>query len=151
MATVAAIMDALAAQIANEIGGDGTANPVISHLQVDGRMVFNPTPPAIDVYPADPFQDALAFGKGNNELFLTVRARVTTADHEAGQDLLLSMMDPEATTSVAQAILSDRTLGNTVERVNVSAGPTAFGVFPAPAGETGENLLGCTWTVRVIP
>jgi hypothetical protein len=148
MATVAAIMDALATQIEDEIGGDGTANPVISRLQVDGRMVFNPTPPAIDVYPADPFQDALAFGKGNNELFLTVRARVTTADHEAGQDLLLSMMDPEATTSVAQAILSDRTLGNTVERVNVSAGPTAFGVFPVPAG---ENLLGCTWTVRVIP
>src|SRR3546814_3698385 len=38
MATVAAIMDALAAQIEEEIeeeiGGDGTANPVISRLQV---------------------------------------------------------------------------------------------------------------------
>jgi hypothetical protein len=151
VATVAAIMDALASQIDNEIGSQGTADPLIADLQVDGRMVFNPTPPAIDIYPADPFQDALAFGKGNNELFLTVRARVTTADHEAGQDLLLSLMDPEALTSVAQAVLADRTLGNTVERVNVSAGPTAYGVFPVLPGQTGEALLGCTWTVRVIP
>ena len=151
MATLAAIMDALATQIDNEIGSRGTADALIENLQVESRLVFNPTPPVVDIYPADPFQDALAFGKGNNELFLTVRARVTTADHEAGQDLLLQMMDPEADTSMAQAILADRDLGGTVERLNISAGPTSFGVFPAAPGTTGENLLGCTWTVRVIP
>jgi hypothetical protein len=147
VASLTEIMDALASQIDSRLVG--TADPLIEGLQVDGRMVFNPTPPSVDVYPADPFQEGLAFGKGNNEVFLTVRARVSTAEHEGGQDLLLSMMDPEATTSMAQAILFDRTLGAKVERVNVT-GPSAFGVFP-DAGGSGSALLGCTWTVRVFP
>ena len=142
-------MDALAAQLQSQLCSSGTADPLIEQLQVDGRLVFNPTPPAIDIYPSDPFQEGLTFGTGNNELFFTVRARVSTAEHEGGQDLLLSMMDPEATTSVLQAIVSNRTLSNTVERVAGVEGPSAFGVF-SDAGGTG-NLLGCTWRVRVIP
>jgi hypothetical protein len=142
VATVAAIQDALATQIQTQLG---TAVP---ELQVDGRLIPSPSPPAIDVYPSDPFQEPLAMGKGNNVVYLTVRARVGTSDNEGGQDLLLSMMDPQAATSVAQAIMSSRTLSGTVGRVNVTAGPSAFGVF-TDAGGTG-NLLGCTWTVQVI-
>lgn len=138
-------MDALADQIEDELCG--TANPVIPDLQVDGRLIPSPTPPAIDVYPADPFQEALGFGPGNNLIFLTVRARVTTADNEAGQDLLLSMMDPMAATSVTQAILSDKTLGSTVGSTAVIAGPSAYGVFEDTGGD--GKLLGCTWTVQV--
>lgn len=137
-------MDALASQIKTQL------DPHISNLQVDGRMMFNPTPPAIDIYPGDPFQDAIAFGKGNNEIFLTVRARAHTADHEAGQDLLLAMMDPEADESVAQAILSDRTVGGQIERLNIAEGPSGYGVFPDPSNTEG-TLLGCLWRVRVIP
>jgi hypothetical protein len=146
MATVAAIMDALASQIYDELCG--TANMPIPDLQVDGRMVPSPSPPAVDIYPADPFQEPLAMGPGNNVLYLTVRARVTTADSESGQDLLLSMMDPEASTSMAQAILSDKTLGGAVGKVHINEGPSAFGVFQDTGGD--GNLLGCTWTVRVI-
>jgi len=142
-------MDALAAQIDNEIGARGTADALIENLQVDGRLIMNPTPPSIDVYPADPFQEGIAFGKGNNDMNFTVRARVSTADHEAGQDLLLQMMDPESDQSVAQAILADRTLGGQVERVNIAEGPSAYGIFPDPGGD--GSLLGCTWTVRVFP
>lgn len=137
-------MDALASQIQTRL------DPHIANLQVDGRMMFNPTPPAIDIYPGDPFQDAIAFGKGNNEFFLTVRARVHTADHEAGQDLLLAMMDPEANQSVAQAILFDRDLGDVIERLNIAEGPSGYGVFPDP-NSTDGSLLGCLWRVRVIP
>ena len=148
MATLAAIMDALAAQVNIAIGEGGTATPAIENLQVESRMVFNPSPPCIDIYPADPSQEGIGFGKSSNSVTLTVRARVTTADHEAGQDLLLSMMDPAATTSLSKAIVDDRTLGNTVGNLVVT-GPSGFGVFPVPAGMTGESLLGCTWQVLI--
>jgi len=147
VATVAQIMDALAAQIETAIGG--TASPDVPFLQVEPRLVPNPTPPAVDIYPGDPFQDAAGFGRGNNDMWLTVRVRVSPVESEGGQDLLLSMMDPEAATSMAQAILGNRTLGGVVERVATVEGPTAYGVFPDPGG--GGNLLGCTWRVRIVP
>jgi hypothetical protein len=140
-------MDALAAQIQDELCG--TANPVIPDLQVDGRMIPNPTPPAIDVYPGDPFAEAIGFGRGNKELYFTVRARVSTADSEGGQDLLLSMMDTQATTSVEQAILAAPTLGG-VANVRDIEGPTGYGLFPDSSPEA-RQFLGCTWRVRVIP
>lgn len=142
-------MDALASQLNTHLAGGGTADPVIENLQVDGRLMFNPTPPAIDIYPADPFQQQLAMGKGNKEMFFLVRARVSTADHEGGQDLLLSMMDPDSSTSVAKTLERDRTLGSVVEHLVVD-GPSGFGVFPEPIPNTGA-LLGCTWTVEVYP
>ena len=134
-------MDALAAQIEDELGS------LIENLQVDGRLIPSPTPPSIDIYPGDPFQELLTFGL-HNELFFTVRARVHTSDNEAGQELLLSMMDPSAATSVAQAIHSDRTLGSTVSQATITEGPSAFGVFTDAGGE--GSLLGCTWRVRVM-
>ena len=136
-------MDALASQINTRL------SPQITDLQVDGRFIPNPTPPAIDVYPADPFQQPLGMRKGNNLIYLLVRARVGALDNEGGQDLLLSMMDPEASTSVAQAVMYDRDLGGVVSSVNVSEGPSAFGVFVAAGGQ--GNLLGCTWTGQIIP
>ena len=142
MSTLAQIMDALAGQLETELG------PLIENLQVDGRLIPSPSPPAIDIYPGDPFQETITFTE-YNELFFTVRARVLTADNEAGQDLLLSMMDPAAATSVAAAVHSDKSLGNTVSRATVSEGPSAFGIF-TDAGGNG-NLLGCTWRVRVMP
>ena len=147
MATVAAIMDALATQLQTRLCG--TANPVIPNLQVDGRLIPSPTPPSIDIYPGDPFQEPLTFGRGNNILFLTVRARVTTVDNEGGQDLLLSMMDPVSSASVAQAVTYDRTLGSTVGKVSVIEGPSSYGVFQDSGGQ--GSLLGCTWRVQVIP
>lgn len=149
MSTVAQIMDALATQIDDYYSGGtvGTVTPVIDNLQVDGRLIPSPTPPAIDIYPADPFQEPAAYGIVS-ELFFTVRARVSTADNEAGQDLLLSLMDPDASTSLAQVVLDDRTLGGTVERVGGVDGPSSFGLFGDPSGS--GNLLGCTWRVRVF-
>lgn len=147
MATVAQIMDALATQIQTTLSG--TVSPVIENLQVDGRLVPSPTPPAIDIYPSDPFQDALTFGKGHNMFFITVRARVSTADNEGGQELLLSMMDPEASTSMLKAILSSKTLGGVVSNISIVDGPSAYGVFRDAGGQ--GSLLGCTWGTRVIP
>ena len=137
-------MDALASQIQTEL------DPVISELQVDGRLVMNPTPPCIDIYPGEPFQEAFTMGHGNNSFFFSVRGRVHTADHEAGQDLLLSMMDPAEPESVLQAIVSDTTLGGLVDDLAVVEGPSSFGYFNDP-GSTENRLLGCIWRVQVLP
>lgn len=146
MTALDAIMQAMADQISTTLSG--TASPLIPELQVTGLFNIDPTPPSIDVYPADPSQSGLAFGRQNNEYSFTVRARVTTADHEAGQTLLLSMMDPASTTSVARALKANKTLTNKVSALSVD-GPSGFGIFNDRSGE--GSYLGCTWTVRVMP
>jgi hypothetical protein len=142
--TLVEIMEALADQIRENLAG--TADPAIDGLQVEPLLLINPSPPSIDIYPADPFQESIAFGRANNNMRFVVRARTGTADNRGAQDLLLSMMDPRSTTSVALAILEDRTLGGDVEHVHVE-GPSSYGVF----AEEGGSLLGCTWTAVVTP
>lgn len=135
-------MDALADQLQTEL------DPAVETLQVTPRMTFNPTPPTIDIYPSDPFQEQVAFGLRQVEVFFDVRARVSTAEHEGGQDLLLSMMDPAAASSVAAAISADRTLGGTVQDAQPGP-PSNFGAYIDP-GPNSAALLGCTWRTRVI-
>ena len=81
-------------------------------MQVTGRLNPNPTPPSIDVYPGDPFRDTptAGFGQVGGELLFTVRARVTTVDNIAGQNLLLRLMDDEDDISVAGTLMEDQTL-----------------------------------------
>ena len=155
MATLEQVMGALAEQVQGELGTVGTADPVIENFTATGYLIWNPTPPHVDVYPADPFMENLTFGKGRIQYFLSVRARVTTADNIGGQSLLLSMMDPQSASSLTQAILSDDTLGGVVSQISVVEGPSSYGVFPdqSPGGEVGQdgNLLGAVWRCRVIP
>lgn len=143
--TIAEMMDALGEQIQEQLCG--TANPVvIENLQVVPRMESNPTPPSIDVYPATPFTEVIAYGS-TRQYWFTVRARVTTADQKGGQDLLLAMMDDGSDESVEEAIRSTRTYAGA--KLGDIEGPTEFGSF----ADTGvpENLLGCTWRVALIP
>ena len=142
--SVALMMDALADQIQDELCG--TANPVIVDLQVENRLHPNPTPPAIDIYPGTPFTEAIGYGH-TRQYWFTVRARVSMADNEAGQDLLLSMMDNATNESVEAAIRSTKTYASA--QLGDVEGPTEFGVFPDSGGE--GNLLGCTWRVALIP
>ena len=146
MATLVEIQEALADQIYDELCG--TANMPITNLQTSGLMLHSPTPPAIDIYQDETPRDAIGFGRGNLMYMLAVRARVTTVDNPAGQRLLISMMDATAETSVSQAITADRTLGGVVRRTEVT-NQSAMGTWPAIGTDGG--LLGCTWTVRVIP
>jgi hypothetical protein len=141
VATSLEIQDALAAQLATELA-------TIDGIQTRGRVVWNPTPPCVDIYPAEPYQEPFGMGVGNNTTYLTVRARVNTPDHEGAQDLLLQMMDMTGAYSVEQAIEADKTLGGVVGQVLVLSGPSEFGAFVDPGGSA---LLGCTWRVQVIP
>lgn len=141
------ILGALASQLQTTLAG--TADPAIDGLQVNPRLVWNATPPAIDMYPADPFQSGIAFGVGNNEIRFIVRAMVNTPDQDSSQDLLLLMMSPHGPASVATAIMSDTTLGGTIEDILIIDSPSDFGVFADPGN--GRSFLGCTWTVEVTP
>ena len=135
------LMDALADQIRDAL------EDVVEAIQVEPRMVIAPTPPCIDIYPADPFQAPLAFGIGQNEINLTVRARVNTPDDVAAQDLLLSFMDPFSDTSLLRAVMLDDTLDGAAETLTVEEGPSNFGLFPDASGTA--SFLGCTWTVKI--
>lgn len=138
-----AILAALADQIRTTLGA------AIDELQVEPRLVWRPTPPTIDLYPASPYQNAIAFGAVENELRVIVRARMGTPDHDAAFDTLIELCDPVGDLSVARAVEDDDTLGGVVTQAVVTEGPSEFGAFPHPDGS--GDLLGCTWTVVVTP
>jgi hypothetical protein len=112
----------------------------IAGLQVWGFMNPNPTPPSLDVYPGDPFQNGGGFGKGDSWAFFTVRARVSTADHEHGQRQLLRLLDPQDIASVEGALWD---AGYAVAPEGISG----FREYLEEASTNGR-LLGCEWRVR---
>ena len=114
-------------------------------------LELNPTPPSIDMYPGDPFQASLGFDKHGapreRKLFFTVRARVSTADSQAGQQLLLELLDPNG--GVEDAIVTDQTLGGVVSAVAVAEeGVSGIRQYVTDT-PTGQSLLGCEWRVEV--
>jgi hypothetical protein len=141
VSTVADMMDTLATGIAARLCA--SSNPVIPELQVDNRQNPNPSPPSIDVYPGtEPFTEQIGFGPDQRSYNFTVRARVATSDNEAGQDLLLAMMDDASAQSVEVAVW-------TVSGVKSVVGPTPYAAFRDVGGES--EWLGCTWRVQFIP
>lgn len=146
MSSLIEILDEMAATL------DAIVGPVAlgqDAVQVVGRLNLNPTPPAIDIYPADPFrgtESASFLDRG--ELFFTVRARASTADNEAGQDILLHLMDDDDPLSVAAALEDDQTLNGLAGSVKVD-GPTGFQPF-GDSGAHGGILIGCEWTVTIL-
>jgi hypothetical protein len=143
-ATLAELMDAVADQIR-----DAVDDVTDVDVQVEPRMLLNPTPPAIDLYPADPSSDPdlRAFTNLVGGELLTVRARVSTADHTAGQDLLLALMDDEDPLSIVAAIQADETLGGLATSLDCRE-RSGFITFIDSASDAA--LLGATWTVVIV-
>lgn len=144
MATLAEIQDEMATQIRTAL-----ADVTDVDVQVEPRMVLNPTPPCIDVYPGDPSmdQDLAAMNDLVGGELITVRARVTTADSDAGQDLLLALMDDEDALSILLALNEDLTLNGLAATLDVRS-RSGYTLFPDPGGEGA--LLGCLWGVVVV-
>jgi hypothetical protein len=113
----------------------------IAGLQVYGYLNPNPTPPSLDVYPGDPFQTGAGFGVGQSRVHFTVRARVATADQQAGQQLLLRLLDPQDAASV-EAALADAA-------VVIPEGVSGFREYVEEAATDGR-LLGCEWRVSAF-
>lgn len=122
----------------------------VPDLQVYPYWLQNATPPSIDIYPGDPFQDGAGFGVGHNTVFFTVRARAATGDQDAGQQELLRLLDPNEPTSVENALTADQTLGGVVDSVAVTAdGVSGYREYVEDTAVNGR-LLGCEWRVQVM-
>jgi len=140
------LMDEMAATLRAVVGPAVTDTEV----QVTGRLNPTPTPPSIDIYPGDPFRDtpAAGFQETGGELLFTVRARVTTVDNVAGQNLLLRLMDDNDDISVAVALMDDQTLNGHASSVFVESN-TGYTRY-LDGGAEGGGLLGCEWRVRLL-
>jgi hypothetical protein len=115
-------------------------------VQVEPRWVVNPTPPTIDMFPADPSTDPelRAFGEMLGGDLVTVRARVDMSDNTASQDLLLAFMDDEDPLSIAAALQEDKTLGGYASSLDVRDRSGYVRVLE------GGDYLGCLWQVVVM-
>lgn len=113
----------------------------VEGLQVTPYLNANPTPPSLDVYPGDPFQTGAGFGVGESQVFFTIRARVSTADGEAGQRLLLRLLDPDDAASVEAAVADLAAVA--------PEGVSGFREYLEEAATNGR-LLGCEWRVTTF-
>jgi hypothetical protein len=110
-------------------------------LQVNGWFNPNPSPPTIDVYPADPFQDGAGFSVQGKRVFWNVRARVATADGEEASRLLLRLLDTQDAASVEAALANaDVVVGN----------DGAVSGFLRFTDDTVGDLLACQWRVEMF-
>lgn len=136
-------MDEMAATLREAVSTDDFP------VQVELGYIVNPTGPTLDIYPSDPSGDLVGAGFGGLEgqLFFTVRARISTADYDAGQEALIQFGDIEDDLSVAAALMADQTLGGHASSVLVGA-PTGFRQY-VDIGSEGA-LLGREWQVTVM-
>lgn len=137
------VMEALADQLRERLPATGE----LDGLQVEPLAVANPTPPAIDIYPADPFMEQSAMGYRSQEAIFVVRLRVSSADQQAAQRLALSLMDVNSDVSVTAALWSDLTLGGAVSDLHIES-VSGFQWYVEANG--GGGLLGAEWRVRTV-
>jgi hypothetical protein len=118
-------------------------------VQVEPRRVLNPSPPTIDILVGDLPRDneSRAFDDESGGYIFTVRARVSTADSDAGWDLLIAFMDDTNALSIGQALAYDPTLNGYATSLDIT-NQTGEVLYPDPGGDGA--LLGCQWTVLVL-
>lgn len=131
MATLAEIRAGLAANLGS-----------ITGLQVSAYVLSNPTPPCVEIVPAEVQYDQ-ALARGMDTVTMTVRVFVGQASDKGAQQRLDLYLAPDGSGSVKAAIESDPTLVRTVADLHVTSA-TGYRVY----GDTA--LLGCEWTVEVI-
>lgn len=117
----------------------------IPGVQVSAYMLSNPTPPAIEIQPAETVYDE-TFGRGMDTWTLTIRAHVAQTLDVGAQRRLDRMLAPAGASSVKARAESDRSLGGLVEdlRVTRCAGYRVF------VREGGAQTVGSEWTVQVL-
>src|SRR4029453_10946318 len=126
-------MDAIADQLQTELG------PIVDGVQIVPRMGVNPPPPCIDISRApEGCQEQIAFGYEQHAVFV-VRASVSTADQDAGQELLLELLDPRGPASVLRALMADPSFGDAVDDSTVTG---ISGFLPYSFDPAGGSLLG---------
>jgi len=121
-------------------------------VQVEPRLVVNPTTPSIDMFPGPLNSDLGAFASdyagAADGLFVDVRARVSPKDSHAFQDVLVSFCDPEDDLCVVQSLYDDPTLGGHAADVALVS-QSEF--QPAPSLDGTSWFVAVTWRFLVIP
>jgi hypothetical protein len=141
-ATFQQIQDAMADQIRTVIDGE------IDGVQVEPRMVVTPASVCVDIYPGTPFYIQIGMGRAEIEVRYTVRARVSTIEHEGAQGLLLDMLDPRSSASIVQALAANKTLNGKVDYVVLEEeGASGFQIFEDAGGQ--GKYMGCQWNMKV--
>jgi hypothetical protein len=126
----------------------GSLKAELPDLQVTAFLNPNPTPPSLDIYPADLFEGPSGFGP-QMATFWTVRARTTTADSESGQRALLRLLDRGDAASVEEALTVDQSLGGLVQAIAVTPeGVSGYRVYLEDPQGNG-SLIGCEWRLEV--
>ena len=115
----------------------------VEDLSVYPFMNRNPTPPSIDIYPADPFQTGEGFSRDERATTFTIRARANVADLESGQRVLLQLLDTTGPASVENALLWD---GFPYECRLADGYPTGYRAYDDSPGE----LIGVEWRLEVL-
>jgi hypothetical protein len=117
-------------------------------VEVASRMVFAPGQAQIDIYPADPAEEDLAFGPESRTHWWTIRMRTATADGESVQDFLLASRAPTGDGSVRAALLADTKLDGLIDNIMIS-GPTGFRLYTDPSGKVVQ-YVGQEWKVGTL-
>lgn len=149
MAAKSEILDAMADQI-REV----TEAQTDWDFQVEPRMVLSPSSVAIDMFPGDPATDEEvgSFGADYADMaagyMVNVRARVNPNDHEAGQEILLALSDPEDALCLVQALYDDSTLGGLAYDLSLVS-ESGFTVFQDI--DPSKVYLGLLWRFLVLP
>lgn len=124
-------------------------------FQVEPGMLLNPTPPSIDVYPADPgveLTETGAFGATAEEMadgeWINVRARISPNDPDAGQEILVALMSADSPIAVVQALYDDPTIGGVASDISL-VDRTGFVLVPTLAGAAFN--VGVIWRFLAIP
>lgn len=112
-------------------------------VQVEPKMIFNPTPLSVDIYPGFVARDTETAGMGElaGAYVFTVRARINKDDTDATQEVLFAMLDDEDPLCLAAALMADPTLGGAAADVFVSESSGLFEFDP---------YVGVTWSVLVV-
>lgn len=123
-------------------------------IQVEPTMILNPTPPAIDMYPADPATspESGSFGDTYSQMdegyWVNIRARVAPNDNIANQEVLLELLDADSDMSLVQALYDDPTLGGVAADVNLE---NTSGFVLVPKVDGSAVHIGVIWRFLVIP
>ncbi len=146
--TTAEVMDAMADQLRDLI--NIPSNTI--GLEFASRA-FVLVPPCVDMYIGNPtgLEAGLA---GNYDIYggvpITIRVRVPTADIEAGEEIILGLMDDLDPLSIVAALDSDRTLGGVIDTCYWAEGFPWIGLtdFQDPSGD--GFYVGSTMTVVIV-
>lgn len=136
-------------EIADTIRAVLAADATFVDCQVEPGLVLQPTPPTIDVYPADPSTgvESQAFGDVVGEDVIIVQARVAANDADANQQILAELMDWASAFSITSAVTDDETLNGLATSVHL-VNQTGFMGIPTIDGMA--LYLGAQWTFSVI-